>query len=575
MKYFDKSLNREVELKDSSSEFIVVAKPNEEEGLHPTLNLKLFSVTPSSNADKVYVLRARTDTESLTSLNNEVAQLSVDERIDSIAPALIDAEGTARFALPNRVIVQFTNVSDRTVGRILTGLNSKVSQKFRALGLFEAVVPEGSDTSAFINQLNEDKRVAFAEPSFYGVDDQEFDVTASLSEPEKNEAEHLEQQQQTAWNLEKLQVPEAWGITRGGNDVVVAIVDGMPETGHEAMAGKFIVLPDASLIFSSDLTVSSHATNVCSVVAGESERMIGVAPDVRLLPLIVNLRSQVYAERAAAIRFVADLARAKSIGNVPFSRLVLSCSWRTSGDITVIRTAIEDAISAGVLVVFSAGNEESDVPHFPSDYGDRDGLLGEGVISVAATDSDDHKASYSNFSPNVTLCAPGGNGLPFDQGDILCADQNDSYSLCAGTSIAAPHIAAIAALVLTIDPDLPVKELKQLLEQSVDDINTQNPAFQNLLGTGRVSARKAVEAAAPVSADPLEYPNGAEEVDPSSEDDLEGPNFSVTLTMPDRERQKVLKKLTNLNRELESGTGWRILRAQLTKTPSAIELAVN
>jgi subtilisin family serine protease len=304
-----------------------------------------------------------------------------------------------------------------------------------------------------------------------------------------------------AWNLQKLALDRAWARTTGRADIVVAVIDGMPDLTHEALAGRWLVPMSDDLVFCSDRSISSHATNVCGVVAGQSHLLSGVAPGVRLLPLVVDLNTQVYAERADAIRFAAQCARAGRVGMTPFSRLILSCSWRTRGDMAVIRTAVADAISAGVLVLFSAGNEETDLPHYPSDYAAASGLLGEGTVCVAATDEDDRKASYSNYSSKVDVSAPGGDGLPLDLRDILCADQGGTYVYSAGTSIAAPHVAGVAALILSLRPSLTPRELKAGLRAAVDSIDGLNSTYVHKLGTGRLNAEKALAAVAAMPSD--------------------------------------------------------------------------
>jgi thermitase len=275
----------------------------------------------------------------------------------------------------------------------------------------------------------------------------------------------------------------------------VAVVDGMPETGHEAIAAKLAAPLADAFVFTADRSISSHATNIAGIVAGESAQFIGAAPGIRVLPLIVNLNSQVYAERGAALRFAATCATQRRIGRTRIERLVLSCSWKTAGDLAVIRTALEEAVAAGVVVVCSAGNSGTTAVHFPSAYSNGPTALANGVIAVAATDRDDHLASYSNHSPTVDLCAPGGDGLPIDARDVPCTEQGNAYGFAAGTSISAPHVAAVAALMLSENPELAPGDVKRLLAQSADPIDALNPAYAGTLGSGRLNARRAVAAA--------------------------------------------------------------------------------
>jgi subtilisin family serine protease len=315
---------------------------------------------------------------------------------------------------------------------------------------------------------------------------------------------------------------------------------------------------DAGLMFTADESLSSHATNVCSIIAGESAQMTGAAPDVRLVPVVVNLRSQVYAERADAIRKVAQIAR-EGLGGNRCARVVCSCSWRTSGDIAVMRSAIEEAIAADVFMVFSAGNENSDAPHFPSDYG-TSGAAADGIVGVAATTQDDTKASYSSFSRNVSLAAPGGDGLPLDERDIVCADQGGTYVAAAGTSIAAPHVAAVAALMLSVRPDLSLGALKRALLESCDSIDLANPAYRGKLGAGRVNAERAVEAVLA----PEDAMNGERMAPETIVPPLLGFRLgSPAVATPVDETAGGF--IPELGGELELGSGWRVAALVLTK----------
>jgi len=209
------------------------------------------------------------------------------------------------------------------------------------------------------------------------------------------------------------------------------------------------------------------------------------------------------------------------------------------GDVSVIRTALEEAVGEDILVVYSAGNTDNNQPHYPSDYSARPGALGNGVLSVAATDQDDRKASYSNYSPKVDVCAPGGDGLPLDAGDILSADQNNSLQFAAGTSLAVPHVVGLAALILSLAPETPVAELKRLIKETADNIGSLNPGYQGQLGQGRVNAARAL-AALNVAPPPTEAPAVGQNAD-------------------------VLDELARCSQVLKAATGWEIAVAKIVK----------
>jgi subtilisin family serine protease len=492
MRYYDKSAKRAVDLTESRTKFLVMTKPGDQEVLISLMSQGVFAVTPSTNQDGVFILQAKSGSEPQMQLRKAVDGLRADSRVLTVQPAFEDREGISRYVLSGRVTVKFRDLGNAAVERYLRSINSSVLTGYSSPGLYDVAVPTNSEFGAFIDALNANERVEFAEPTFYSVSDADTRIRFGGGNGMGSEGESVGGN--LLWNMARLGLGEAWTVTRGRADIVIGVVDGMPELDHEALRDRFIVTMNDEFIFSQDRSPASHATNCCSIAAGQSATLSGVAPGVSLLPLVINLNSQTYAERAGAFSKAADLAIKRRVGTRNFSRLVLSCSWRTSGDIAVIRTAIEEAINAGVLVVFSAGNDGTNASHYPSDYSHYQGALGAGTLSVAATDQDDRKAPYSNFSLNVNVCAPGGNGLPFDERDIYCADLGNSYAYEAGTSMAAPHVAGLAALLLSLDDTLSVRDLKRLITANAVDITTLNPAYEHELGSGRADAYRAVSA---------------------------------------------------------------------------------
>jgi subtilisin family serine protease len=568
MTYRDKSTNRVVELKPSTTDFLIVQK-SEGEAVHHVLDQKVFSVTRSTNADRVLILRSRNEQESAVEINREVEKLRQDPALEAVVPALIDGAGQTRFAIPGRVSVKMKGTPARR-RQLIEQAGGSIQREFRASGLLEVRVPADTAVDVFIERLNALKEVVFAEPSYYGVDDQEVQIRISVGAG-ANEGEAVAP---IPWNLSIIEAPGAWTNTTGEASVVVAIIDGVPDVRHEALAGKLLGEVDDSLYFTSDRSLSSHATNIAGVIAGHSSRVSGVAPDVRILPLVVNLNSQIYAERAEALATAAEIARDRRWNGHPFSRMVLSCSWRTQGDVAVIRNALQDLVQAGVVPVFSAGNDDSSDPHFPSDYGSTPGALGNALVSVAATDREDRKAGYSNYSAAVTLSAPGGDGLPLDTRDILCPDQAGAYEWAAGTSIAAPHVAAVVALMLSVNPNLDAPTIKRLLRESADDISGTNAPYANALGAGRVNARLAVEAAAAAAGSARPEPSEPDVTAPESPDTSApvpdtgsagaGPSFHVESVIVTSAANRIRERLARSGAEITALTGWSLTHATIS-----------
>jgi hypothetical protein len=170
---------------------------------------------------------------------------------------------------------------------------------------------------------------------------------------------------------------------------------------------------------------------------------------------------------------------------------ILSNSWGGSEYSEALREAIQDAHDAGMLFVASAGNhaENNDIlPHYPSSYD-----VGN-VVAVAATDHADSLAAFSCFGPtSVDLAAPGV--------DILSTIIGGDYDLFSGTSMAAPHVAGVAALMRSVHTSIDVDSLKALLLLSADPV--ADLAGRCVTG-GRLCAYRAVAGPETVPPDPID-----------------------------------------------------------------------
>ena len=158
-------------------------------------------------------------------------------------------------------------------------------------------------------------------------------------------------------------------------------------------------------------------------------------------------------------------------------------SWKTQGDVSMVREAVQTAIASGVVVTSSAGNNCGECqPHYPSDY--------QSVISVGAVGPDGRKAVYSAYNNRIDFAAPGGVGGGVDPSqNIVSAAIGGGARADAGTSFAAPHLAAVAALMLSQTPTLGVEDIRRIIGASARPV--QDAGF----GRGLVDMASAVEAA--------------------------------------------------------------------------------
>lgn len=270
------------------------------------------------------------------------------------------------------------------------------------------------------------------------------------------------------WNLNAIAAPEAWAAGFTGQGVTIAVVDTGVDLDHPDLVSNLFVNPgeiagdgidNDGNGFVDDIhgydfagrdanpdDVGGHGTHVAGTIAAGNNGFgaTGVAPDATILPVRVlgNNGSGSTNAVAAGIRYAADLGA--DIINLSLG----------GGYSRAIDAAIEYARGVGSFIVAAAGNESSSVPGFPARFSATD----SNVISVGAHNSANQLAGFSNDvgrSGAVQIDAPGVG--------VFSTHVGGRYRSLSGTSMAAPHVAGVAALALSANPDLTPEQLRSLL----------------------------------------------------------------------------------------------------------------
>lgn len=315
------------------------------------------------------------------------------------------------------------------------------------------------------------------------------------------------------WHHPVMNNPEAWDYVQGDSEVIIAISDSGVKWNHPDLADN-IWINEEELV---GITInwetgqilggdgidndgngviddvmgwdfydnnnnpyqyapgSNHGTHVAGCAGAVGDNNIGLTGVVMNTSLMVlkgaptgqpsSSISQGYNQITYAAQTGADIINTSWIG------------YAASG--VYANSVVDYATSLGSLVIGGAGN--SDYQHIPSYAGYPASCTNS--LAVAATDSNDIKADFSDYGQSIDLIAPGVN--------IRSTSNDDSYNSSSGTSMASPIAAGAAALVKSLHPEMTPLELKNRLMATTDYIDDLNPNYAGLLGTGRVNSFKA------------------------------------------------------------------------------------
>jgi len=282
------------------------------------------------------------------------------------------------------------------------------------------------------------------------------------------------------WDLARVRADGAW-LRSTGAGVTVAVIDSGVDATHPDLAGH--VLPGADFIAGTEGASADpygHGTHVAGTIAaltGNGDGIAGMAPDARILPVrVLDANGNGYmSDVANGIAYAAD-----------HGADVINLSVSATSQVGAVTNAVAYARSKGVVVVAAAGNARR--TGSPTAYPAAD----PGVIAVAATASDDSVAVYSNRGDYVDVAAPGS--------DIVSTYPGSRYVRMNGTSMAAPHVAALAALIKGTDRGLTPDQVERAVTESAADLGV--PGRDEDFGAGRIDAAAALAALAPAGPRP-------------------------------------------------------------------------
>ena len=358
-------------------------------------------------------------------------------------------------------------------------------ETFRALGIrqteshrsihrtAEPRIQRKADTLHIIKSLRRRADVRYAQPNY---------IRKSLAIP--NDPQYPRQ-----WHYPLINLPQSWDVTTGSNTVIVAVIDtgvllNHPDLENRLTSDGYDFISDPARALDGDGIdpdpddpgdgspgrSSFHGTHVSGTIAAETNNIIGVAGvtwSTRIMPLrAIGQGGGTDFDILQAVRYAAGLDN--DSGTLPAQKAdIINLSLGGGSFSPVAQELFTEIRGEGITVVAAAGNSASNTPFYPAAY--------EGVLSVSAVDIKKDPAQYSNFGTTIDLAAPGGDNTAdinvdgFPDGVLSTCGTDPTgviefvYCFFQGTSMAAPHVAGVVALMKAIYPALTPEELDILL----------------------------------------------------------------------------------------------------------------
>ena len=308
-------------------------------------------------------------------------------------------------------------------------------------------------------------------------------------------------QQASQWFLAKVKLFDAWGVQQGDTNVVIGITDTGTDTDHPDLAANMKHNyndpingvdddndgyldnftgwdvgendNDAQVGTCGSCDHGSHVAGCADAVTDNGVGVAGPGFKCKFMPVKIADASGSLTKAYEGIAYAADNGCQ-----------IINCSWGGAGGGSFGQNIIDYATNnQNCLVVVAAGNNNSSLEFFPAAY--------PNALCVAATNSNDSKASFSNYGTYIDVCAPGNN--------IYSTVYDNSYTSMSGTSMASPIAAGCAAIIKSQNPTFTGLQVGEQLRITCDNIYgvAANSGYQGKLGTGRINLFKGLTITGP------------------------------------------------------------------------------
>lgn len=381
----------------------------------------------------------------------------------------------------NEMVIRFNrDLSEAEINKYLTDSNITIKKYIAALNYHVLSLPENMTYYDALAYFKSKKMLYQAEPNYI------IPIKSVPDDPFFNMQWGLNNSGGSGLNDADIDAPEAWDFSDGGREVVIAVIDTGVDYTHEDLAGNIWQNPheipgnnmdddgngyiddvmgwdfvdrasgnpdeDYKEPDNDPLDMHGHGTHVAGIIAAVKNNGKGIA-GVAYNSRIMAVRAAYMDESGEGILESVDAAQA-ILYAAENGAEVINISWGDYVESTLISDAIDMASSMGAIICASAGNDSTGSRIYPAASDN------PAIIAVGATDRYDNRAIFSNYGNWIHVSAPGR--------DIYSTKPGNTYGSLSGTSMATPHVSALAAMIISAFPGISPLEVKARIMNSAD-----------------------------------------------------------------------------------------------------------
>lgn len=411
-----------------------------------------------------------------------------------------------------KILVGYENKSK--VLEIVRILDGKITNEIPELGVVSIEFNDRVENAYAKLQKTELRGIKYVEPSYKrhliepSRSKESSELLSLKSEFKPLSRNFGEELSNSLWGLEAIGITTSLWTQASGAGIVVAVVDTGVDGTHPDLIGQVVKgyrpLTNTEIPEGADSSYGgAHGTHVAGIIAAKKDGKgsVGVAPNAKIMPIVIfDVNGQ----------YVGDDNVAKGIvWAVDKGAKIMNHSWGGWGYSHTLKLAFDYALKRNVLMIVSAGNGYTESHHmYPANY--------PGVIQVAAAEYNNGNyktALFSSRSDGVTVAAPGVSILSTVPGEgklgyegynpNIPVTNGGTYDYYDGTSMAAPHVAGVAALLLQKYPSAKAWQIRKILQNTAYDID--NIGWDKSSGYGLIKANNALSESLPATGGVEEY----------------------------------------------------------------------